>query len=146
MGELARDGAHVFYVKLTHHGTRQLTLRCHLEDLPFVSLKYDGRPIVPGMSRTITIEADGRYERSACEWCGLLRIEGTELMPGPMTASHAELAGHAVALVPVYGKVSTLATSRTTSPWPTPRVSLAGDPHAGGGESGQRVRFPSRPH
>lgn len=106
MGELSCDDVNMFAVEVTHHGSRRLALRCSLEGLPFVSLKYDGRPIVPGMSRFIEVEADGRYERGPREWCGLLRIEGTELLPGPMTASVENNAGRAMAVVPVFGRVS----------------------------------------
>jgi hypothetical protein len=121
MAELSRDGGQVFSVKVTHHGSRRLAIRCHLEDLSCASLRYDGRPIVPGMSRTIEIEADGRFERSTREWCGLLRIEGTELLPGPMIAHATPLAGHAVVSVPVYARVSILSATRPSSSWGTPR-------------------------
>lgn len=115
MGELSRDEVSTFAVEVTHHGSRRLAVRCRLEGLPFVSLKYDGRPIVPGMSRIFEVEADGRYERGPREWCGLLRIEGTELLPGPMTASIEHNAGYATAVVPVFGRVSMSTTPRESS-------------------------------
>lgn len=131
MGELSRDGASVFFVTVTHHGSRRLALRCYLDGLLHVSLRYDGRPVVPGMSRTIEVEADGRFERLPREWCGLLRIEGTELLPGPMTAS-VEPARRETTVVPVHGKVSGMlssaasthsGTSRASSSWATPQAS-----------------------
>ncbi|KAJ1628440.1 hypothetical protein T492DRAFT_1018062 [Pavlovales sp. CCMP2436] len=119
MGELSRESSQRYAVKITHHGTRRLALRCHLDGIPFVSLKYDGRPIVPGMVRTIEVQADGRYERSPHEWCSVLKIEGTELLPGPMTAS-LDPAGHATAHVPIYAKMTMLSdASRGSS---TPRA------------------------
>jgi len=131
MGELSRDATRTYTLKICHHGKRRLGLRCSLEGLPFMALKFGGRPLVPGLTRTIEVTVDARQEAPPQEWCGVIRIHGAEVLPGAMTAS-VEVAARDEVTIPVYAKIAVLprpggqggAGARASEGWETPRSTL----------------------